>query len=61
MIELPATMIVRGPTLETQRAKVDHDDSVAGPRRYFGGDCADDGFAKSSRTSDEPGQAIRAE
>ncbi len=30
MIELPATMIVRGPTLETQRAKVDHDDSVAG-------------------------------
>src|ERR1700716_3655436 len=49
------------PTRETHHAKVDHDDSVAGPGRHFGGDCADGWFAKSSRTSiDEPGPAIAA-
>jgi len=54
-------MIVRGPTLETQRAKVDHDDSVAGLGRHFRGDCADGWFAKTSRTSiDELGAAIAA-
>jgi hypothetical protein len=48
-----------GPTLETQHAKVDHDDSAAGPGRHFRGDCADGWFAKPSRTSiDELGAAI---
>src|SRR5260370_5332425 len=40
----------RGPTRETY-AKVDHDDSVAGPGRHFGRDCAAGWFAKSTRTS----------
>ncbi len=50
------------PTRETHHAKADHDDSVAGPDRHFGGDCADGWFAKSIRTTsiDEPGQAIAA-
>src|SRR5258705_490901 len=48
-----------GPTLETEHAKADHDDSVAGPGRHFRGDCADGWFAKPSRTSiDELGAAI---
>ncbi|MGB6400150.1 MAG: hypothetical protein WBF73_31375 [Bradyrhizobium sp.] len=38
------------PNREAHHAKVDHDDSVAGPGRHFGGDCADGWFAKSSRT-----------
>ena len=38
----------RGPTREFHHAKADHDDSVAGPDRHFGGDCADGWFAKSS-------------
>src|ERR1700736_4471236 len=55
-------MIVRGgPNWETHHAKIDHDDSVAGPCRQFGGDCAAGWFAKSSRTSvDELGPAIAA-
>src|SRR5580704_620337 len=60
---LPATMNgERAPTREIHRAKADHDDSVAGPDRHFGGDCADGWFAKSIRTTsiDEPGQAIAA-
>jgi hypothetical protein len=50
------------PTREIHHAKADHDDSVAGPDRHFGGDCADDWFAKSIRTTsiDELGQAIAA-
>src|SRR5882757_8180893 len=49
------------PTRETHHAKVDHDDSVAGPGRHFRGDCADGWFAKPSRTSiDELGAAIAA-
>ena len=60
MIELPVTIIVRGPTLETHHAKADHDDSVAGLDRHFRGDCADGWFAKSIHTTsiDEHGQAI---
>src|SRR5882757_1707764 len=55
-------MIVReGPTRQTHHAKVDHDDSVAGPGRYFGGDCSDGWFAKSIRTSiDQLGPEITA-
>jgi hypothetical protein len=55
------------PARETHHAKVDHDPSVAGPDRHFGGDSADGWFAKygwfakSSRTSiDELGPAIAA-
>jgi hypothetical protein len=49
------------PTWETHHAKVNDDDSVAGPGRYFGGDCSDGWFAKSIRTSiDELGPAITA-
>ena len=50
----------QAPTREIHHAKADHDDSVAGPDRHFGGDCADGWFAKSIRPTsiDEPGQAI---
>jgi hypothetical protein len=60
VIELPVTIDGKGvPTRETHQAKIDHDDSVAGPGQHFGGDCADGWFAKSSRTSiDELGPAI---
>ena len=45
-----------GPTRKTHHAKVDHNDSLAGPGRHFGGDCSDGCFAKSSGTSiGEPG------
>src|ERR1700738_683860 len=60
VIPLPT---VRGaPTRETHHAKVNRDDSIAGPGRHFGGDCADGWFAKSIRTTsiDEPGQEIAA-
>jgi hypothetical protein len=50
VIELPVTIIVRGPTLETQHAKVDHDDSAAGPDRHIRGDCADGWFANRRRS-----------
>ena len=63
MIELPVTIDRKGaPTRETHHEKVDHDDSVAGPSRHFGGDGADARwFAKSRRTSiDEFGPAIAA-
>jgi hypothetical protein len=50
------------PTLETQHAKVDHDNSVAGPSRHFAGDCPGGWFAKSSHTSsDELGPTIAAD
>jgi hypothetical protein len=63
VIELPITIDRKGaPTRETHHEKVDHDDSVAGPSRHFGGDGADARwFAKSRRTSiDEFGPAIAA-
>ncbi len=63
MIELPVTIDHKGaPTRETHHEKVDHDDSVAGPGRHFGGDGAHARwFAKSRRTSiDEFGPAIAA-
>jgi hypothetical protein len=45
VIELPLTMIVRGAQLgRPMMRKFDHDDSVAGPDRCFGGDCADGWF-----------------
>jgi hypothetical protein len=51
----------RGPTWETHYAKVDHYDSVAGPGRHFGGDCAAGWFVESSRTPiNELGPAIAA-
>jgi hypothetical protein len=60
VIELPVTIHGKGvPTWETHQAKIDHDDSVAGPGQHFGGDCADGWFAKSNRTSiDELAPAI---
>jgi putative SOS response-associated peptidase YedK len=36
--------------METNDAKVDHDDSVAGPCREFGSDCAAGWLSKSART-----------
>ena len=52
----------RGSDGSVDIVSVIDDDSVAGPDRHFGGDCADGLFAKSIRTTsiDEPGQAIAA-
>jgi hypothetical protein len=52
-----------GPQLGRRiNAKFNRDDSIAGPDRHFGGNCADGWFAKSIRTTsiDDPGQANAA-
>jgi hypothetical protein len=58
---LRASHSSEGANWESHHAKVDRNNSVADPGRQFGSDCADDWFAKSSRTSiDELGPAIAA-